>query len=99
MSISDGSTQIMMMTICTSKTLTVFQTSAQKAGGHHLAMSLLDAASIGSSTRCRLLLAAGGEVEERETNTLFTRVSHLQFYLISLLFQAGIYARHTKEQE
>ena len=28
-----------------------------------------------------------------------TRVSHLQFCLISLLFQAGIYARHTKEQE
>ena len=27
------------------------------------------------------------------------RVSHLQFFLISLLFQAGIYARHTKEQE
>ena len=23
------------------------------------------------------------------------RVSHLQFFLISLLFQAGIYARHT----
>ena len=30
---------------------------------------------------------------------LITRVSHLQFFLISLLFQAGIYARHTKEQE
>ena len=28
-----------------------------------------------------------------------SRVSHLQFFLISLLFQAGIYARHTKEQE
>ena len=27
------------------------------------------------------------------------RVSHLQIFLISLLFQAGIYARHTKEQE
>ena len=27
------------------------------------------------------------------------RVSHLQFFFISLLFQAGIYARHTKEQE
>ena len=27
------------------------------------------------------------------------RVTHLQFFLISLLFQAGIYARHTKEQE
>ena len=27
------------------------------------------------------------------------RVSHLQFFWISLLFQAGIYARHTKEQE
>ena len=26
-------------------------------------------------------------------------MSHLQFFLISLLFQAGIYARHTKEQE
>ena len=31
--------------------------------------------------------------------TLYNRVSHLQFFLISLLFQAGIYARHTKEQE
>ena len=31
--------------------------------------------------------------------SLTTRVSHLQFFLISLLFQAGIYARHTKEQE
>ena len=30
---------------------------------------------------------------------LADRVSHLQFFLISLLFQAGIYARHTKEQE
>ena len=30
---------------------------------------------------------------------LDNRVSHLQFFLISLLFQAGIYARHTKEQE
>ena len=30
---------------------------------------------------------------------LYKRVSHLQFFLISLLFQAGIYARHTKEQE
>ena len=27
------------------------------------------------------------------------RVCHLQFFLISLLFQAGIYPRHTKEQE
>ena len=26
-------------------------------------------------------------------------MSHLQFFLISLLFQTGIYARHTKEQE
>ena len=31
--------------------------------------------------------------------TMYSRVSHLQFFLISLLFQAGIYARHTKEQE
>ena len=31
--------------------------------------------------------------------TMYTRVSDLQFFLISLLFQAGIYARHTKEQE
>ena len=31
-------------------------------------------------------------------NVLCIRVSHLQFFLISLLFQAGIYARHTKEQ-
>ena len=30
---------------------------------------------------------------------LDSRVSHLQFFLISLLFQAGIYVRHTKEQE
>ena len=30
---------------------------------------------------------------------MIIRVSHLQFFLISLLFQAGIYARHTKEQE
>ena len=30
---------------------------------------------------------------------MVTRVSHLQFFLISLLFQAGIYPRHTKEQE
>ena len=30
---------------------------------------------------------------------LFIRVCHLQFFLISLLFQAGIYPRHTKEQE
>ena len=30
---------------------------------------------------------------------LCIRVCHLQFFLISLLFQAGIYPRHTKEQE
>ena len=30
---------------------------------------------------------------------VLTRVCHLQFFLISLLFQAGIYPRHTKEQE
>ena len=30
---------------------------------------------------------------------LGSRVCHLQFFLISLLFQAGIYPRHTKEQE
>ena len=34
---------------------------------------------------------ASGDMDIRE--------SHLQFFLISLLFQAGIYARHTKEQE
>ena len=28
-----------------------------------------------------------------------TRVSHLQFFWIFILFQAGIYVRHTKEQE
>ena len=30
---------------------------------------------------------------------MYIRVCHLQFFLISLLFQAGIYPRHTKEQE
>ena len=30
---------------------------------------------------------------------MISRVCHLQFFLISLLFQAGIYPRHTKEQE
>ena len=30
---------------------------------------------------------------------MYNRVCHLQFFLISLLFQAGIYPRHTKEQE
>ena len=36
---------------------------------------------------------------EVDDNGMIIRVSHLQFFLISLLFQAGIYARHTKEQE
>ena len=30
---------------------------------------------------------------------MHSRVSHLQFFWIFILFQAGIYARHTKEQE
>ena len=30
---------------------------------------------------------------------MYIRVSHLQFFWIFILFQAGIYARHTKEQE
>ena len=55
--------------------MTVFQTSAQKTGGHHLAMSLLAEASHGSMTMCRLLLAAGSDVDEREPITLYTRVS------------------------
>ena len=37
-----------------------------------MAMSLLAAASKGSITMCRLLLAAGGDVEERDPITLFT---------------------------
>ena len=37
--------------------------------------------------------------EGDEDADLGIRVSHLQFFFISLLFQAGIYARHTKEQE
>ena len=39
--------------------------------------------------------------DQIQTNNcnMVNRVSHLQFFLISLLFQAGIYARHTKEQE
>ena len=32
-------------------------------------------------------------------SAIYSRVSHLQFFLISLLFQAGIYSGHTKEQE
>ena len=35
----------------------------------------------------------------RSSHTLRSRVCHLQFFLISLYFQAGIYPRHTKEQE
>ena len=36
---------------------------------------------------------------EDQQDGLPIRVCHLQFFLISLLFQAGIYLRHTKEQE
>ena len=54
---------------------------------------------------CKDLLMAkmegwmGQIVELFSREDLLVRVSHLQFFLISLLFQAGIYARHTKEQE
>ena len=34
-----------------------------------------------------------------QAQCIFNRVCHLQFFLISLLFQAGIYPRHIKEQE
>ena len=30
---------------------------------------------------------------------MYSRVSHLQFFWIFILFQAGMNARHTKEQE
>ena len=33
------------------------------------------------------------------SNKIYSRVSHLQFFGIFILFQAGICARHTKEQE
>ena len=50
----------------------IFQTSDQKAGGRHLAMALVLAASNGPMAMCSLLLAAGVDVEERAPNTLFT---------------------------
>ena len=81
----------------------VFQISAQKAGFHHLVMSLWAAASKGSMTMCRLLLAAGSDVEERHPITLNTPLhfaaikGHVRIIELLLSHKADVNSRSKTE--